>query len=60
MDSALAKDCLDQIQITRKKSLSQFFPNTPDDALDLLKNLLVLNPHKRLTAEQALRHPYIA
>jgi hypothetical protein len=51
MDSALAKDCLDQINITKKKSLGQFFPNTSEDALDLLKKLLVLNPNNRLTAD---------
>jgi hypothetical protein len=33
MDSALAKDCLDQINITKKKSLGQFFPNTSEDAI---------------------------
>ncbi len=32
---------------------------TPRHPLPLSK-LLVFNPHKRLTAEQALRHPYVA
>lgn len=35
-------------------------PSVPADALDLLKGLLVFNPDKRLTAEQALEHPYVA
>ncbi|XP_029023511.1 mitogen-activated protein kinase 15 isoform X2 [Betta splendens] len=35
-------------------------PSVPPDALDLLKGLLVFNPDKRLTAEQALQHPYVA
>uniref|UniRef100_H3CUV4 Mitogen-activated protein kinase 15 n=1 Tax=Tetraodon nigroviridis TaxID=99883 RepID=H3CUV4_TETNG len=35
-------------------------PSVPPDALDLLRGLLVFNPDKRLTAEQALRHPYVA
>ncbi|XP_034455125.1 mitogen-activated protein kinase 15 isoform X1 [Hippoglossus hippoglossus] len=35
-------------------------PSAPPDALDLLRGLLVFNPDKRLTAEQALQHPYVA
>ncbi|KAM6899558.1 mitogen-activated protein kinase 15 [Xenentodon cancila] len=35
-------------------------PAVPPDALDLMKGLLVFNPEKRLTAEQALQHPYVA
>ncbi|KAM3596322.1 uncharacterized protein V6R79_012365 [Siganus canaliculatus] len=35
-------------------------PDVPPDALDLLKGLLVFNPDKRLTAEQALQHPYVS
>lgn len=33
--------------------------STPAQALDLLKRLLVFNPEKRLTAEEALEHPYV-
>lgn len=31
-----------------------------DDAFDLISKLLLFNPNKRLTAEQALEHPYVA
>ncbi|XP_030046024.1 mitogen-activated protein kinase 15-like [Microcaecilia unicolor] len=31
----------------------------PPEALDLVKKLLVFNPDKRLTAEEALEHPYV-
>ncbi|XP_043923321.1 mitogen-activated protein kinase 15 [Protopterus annectens] len=33
--------------------------NTSEDAMDLIKKLLVFNPEKRLNAEEALRHPYV-
>jgi len=36
------------------------FPNAQPDALDLLKKLLVFNPKKRLSAKEALEHPYVA
>ncbi|XP_061086174.1 mitogen-activated protein kinase 15-like [Conger conger] len=41
-------------------SLEELLPaSVAPDALDLLQQLLVFNPDKRLSAEQALQHPYI-
>ena len=40
--------------------LRNMFPDAPDDALDLMQKLLQFNPQKRLTAEEALQHPYVA
>nr|XP_012615765.1 mitogen-activated protein kinase 15 isoform X3 [Microcebus murinus] len=34
-------------------------PDTPPEALDLLRLLLVFAPDKRLSAAQALQHPYV-
>ncbi|XP_006830934.1 PREDICTED: mitogen-activated protein kinase 15 [Chrysochloris asiatica] len=34
-------------------------PDTPPEALDLLTQLLVFAPNKRLSAAQALQHPYV-
>ena len=36
------------------------FKNVSKDAIDLIKKLTTLNPKKRLTAEQALAHPYLS
>ena len=43
-----------------KKSLEELIPNVPSDGLDLLKRLLQFNPDKRLTAQEALNHPFVA
>ncbi|KAJ8273920.1 hypothetical protein GJAV_G00106940 [Gymnothorax javanicus] len=41
-------------------SLEEMLPaSVAPDARDLLQKLLVFNPHKRLSAEQALQHPYV-
>jgi mitogen-activated protein kinase 7 len=36
------------------------FPTCPADGIDLMMALLQLDPKKRLTAESALSHPYVA
>ncbi|XP_044130891.1 mitogen-activated protein kinase 15-like, partial [Bufo gargarizans] len=46
---------------SRKKTpLLELLPATcPPEAIDLLSKLLLFNPDKRLTAEEALEHPYV-
>lgn len=59
MDSPLANNILSGINALKKKSFQSFFPGAGDDALDLIRGLLAFSPVNRLTAEQALRHPYV-
>lgn len=35
------------------------FPKTSDLALDLLEKLLAFDPVKRITVEEAVKHPYL-
>lgn len=39
--------------------LREQFPSAPDDAVDLLGKMLRLHPRERVTAAQALRHPFL-
>ncbi|KAK1122454.1 hypothetical protein K0M31_009674 [Melipona bicolor] len=42
------------------KPLAAIIPDLNEDGLDLIKGMLVFNPHERLTAAQALKHRYFA
>ncbi|ESN98807.1 hypothetical protein HELRODRAFT_66928, partial [Helobdella robusta] len=41
------------------RSLEELFPARDEDGFHMLKNLLQFNPDKRLTSDQALKHPYV-
>mmetsp|Transcript_26311 Transcript_26311/g.43971 ORF Transcript_26311/g.43971 Transcript_26311/m.43971 type:complete len:136 (+) Transcript_26311:210-617(+) len=43
---------------TKPISLEDIVPDADSNATDLLKQLLVYDPKKRITAEKALCHPY--
>ena len=42
-----------------RKDMFELFPEASDDALDLLNKLLQWDPADRLTAEEALDHPFL-
>lgn len=54
MESVMAKECINQINMGKKKSFSTYFGGIDSDARDLLTRLLAFNPKERLTAEEAL------
>ena len=60
MDSKLAPTILNSLKKTHKKNLEALFPEQTEDFLDLLNRFLVINPNKRCSAEEALKHPYVA
>lgn len=43
-----------------KVPFSTIYPGANAEALDLLEKMLVFHPKKRITIEEALKHPYMA
>lgn len=43
----------------RRHSLDELLRNSCDDSIALVKSLLVLDPDGRLTAKEAIAHPYV-
>eukprot|EP01012_Entosiphon_sulcatum_P049420 TRINITY_DN6802_c0_g1_i1.p1 TRINITY_DN6802_c0_g1~~TRINITY_DN6802_c0_g1_i1.p1 ORF type:complete len:380 (+),score=93.38 TRINITY_DN6802_c0_g1_i1:121-1260(+) len=60
IDSPFAETMLDNLGSVAPKSLEEMFPRASPEAIDLMRKLLVFNPSKRLTAHDALSHPYVA
>lgn len=42
------------------KQFEKIFAKAPKEALDLLKKMLTFDFNKRITVEEALKHPYLA
>ena len=59
IESALAENIINSINISKKRSFQNFFPNANEESLDLLQKLLAFNPKYRLTVDEALKHRYV-
>jgi len=52
--SPVAQTMIESLPATKVKKLKDIFPSASEEALDMLKKLLIFNPSKRLSAEEAL------
>ncbi|XP_002741665.1 mitogen-activated protein kinase 15-like [Saccoglossus kowalevskii] len=60
IQSQYAQSVLDKNIVRHRREIEDIIPHASDDAIDLLKKLLQFNPHRRITVEDALRHPYVS
>jgi len=59
--SEFAAKMLENLVVTSSgRSLESIYPNAPSDSIDMLQKLLMFNPANRMTADEALEHPYVA
>lgn len=59
-NSQFADAMLRDIRRTNPKTFAELLPKASPDALDLISKLICFNPNERMTAEEALSHPYVA
>jgi len=57
--SPFAQTMLESLPMSRPRPLTEMFPSASMEALDLLRICLQFNPTKRITAKEALKHPYV-
>ncbi|XP_038675902.1 mitogen-activated protein kinase 12-like isoform X2 [Scyliorhinus canicula] len=58
LDSMEARNYIRTLPYIKKKDFTSLFPNASPLAVDLLEKMLVLDADKRLSAAEALSHPY--
>lgn len=59
-NSQFADAMLRDIRRANPKTFAELLPKASPEALDLISKLICFNPTDRMTAEQALEHPYVA
>eukprot|EP01063_Lacrimia_lanifica_P011284 TRINITY_DN1809_c1_g1_i1.p1 TRINITY_DN1809_c1_g1~~TRINITY_DN1809_c1_g1_i1.p1 ORF type:complete len:391 (+),score=184.45 TRINITY_DN1809_c1_g1_i1:135-1307(+) len=63
MEEIKSEEAVRYLKSIKKKEalpLSRLVPSASKQAQDLIEKMLVFNPNKRITAEEAVAHPYLA
>jgi mitogen-activated protein kinase 15 len=58
--SPFAATMLENLPPTKPRPLAEIFSSASAEALDMMRCCLRFNPMKRISCEEALRHPYVA
>ncbi|KAK9464038.1 mitogen-activated protein kinase [Lipomyces oligophaga] len=58
--SVQAREYIRVLPFRKRVPFATLFPNANPLAVDLLEKLLTFSPNKRITVEEALKHPYVA
>lgn len=58
--SRRAREYIRNLHFRRRVPFRKLFPTANPLAVDLLEKMLAFNPVKRITVEEALRHPYLS
>ena len=58
--SQYAATMMESLPKSRARRLEDLYPTAPEHSIDLMRRLLQFNPERRITAEEALLHPYVA
>ncbi|KAF8394970.1 hypothetical protein HHK36_018909 [Tetracentron sinense] len=53
-----ARRYIQQLPLHPRQPFTRIFPHVPPVAIDLIEKMLTFDPTKRITAEEALAHPY--
>lgn len=56
---AKALEYLKSFPVKKPVSFADLYPAATKDALDLLSKMLVFNPNKRITIDEAINHPFL-
>lgn len=57
---AQAREFLQRMEGKRRVPFTEVFPDADDDAASLLEEMLLFDPDRRCTSEQALSHSFFA
>ncbi|GAA0175857.1 non-receptor serine/threonine protein kinase [Lithospermum erythrorhizon] len=60
IDNSKARNFIRSLPYSRGMQFSTLFPQADPLAIDLLQHMLVLDPSKRITVEEALQHPFMS